>query len=171
MVHTLHRRTNAAFPVSAGILCLGSLIWAYWTTLEEINERWAHDPQYSHGYLVPIFALFLLWYRRDHLSAGPLHPSWWGFVVLAGGILLRLLGAYFHFVWVDQISLLPCIAGIFLLLGGTQGWRWAQPAVLFLVFMIPLPYSMGPRSRTGTSSTSEKQSSTSPRHAAAYACS
>jgi exosortase len=142
MLNPLHRHSRALFALAA-ICCFGSLFWAYWTTLQEISQRWAHDPQYSHGYFVPAFALFLLWHRRGYLSTGRFGPSWWGLPVLAAGLLLRLVGAYFHFVWVDQVSLLPCLAGICLLLIGRRGWRWAQPAILFLVLMIPLPYSLG----------------------------
>src|SRR5262249_8395944 len=38
------------------------------------------------------------------------------------------------------LSIVPCAAGIVLLFGGRAAWRWAWPAVLFLCFMIPLPY-------------------------------
>ena len=41
-------------------------IWAYWLPLREMAERWTYDPQYSHGYLVPVFALVLLWLRQQH---------------------------------------------------------------------------------------------------------
>jgi exosortase len=66
--------------------------------------------------------------------------SWWGAAVIAFGVALRLVGTYFHLTWVEQLSLLPCIGGAFVLLGGMTAWRWAWPAVLFLIFMIPLPY-------------------------------
>jgi exosortase len=110
--------------------------------LGETAHRWAREPQYSHGYLVPFFALVLLWLRRERL---PLTwPSWtrWGIPVLAAGVGLRLFGTYFHFVWFDPISLLPCLAGVCLLLGGWAAWRWAWPAIAFLAFMIPLPHSV-----------------------------
>jgi exosortase len=121
--------------VTAGVL------WAYWSTLTDTAQRWARDPQYSHGWLVPGFAFLLLWLRRDRLPAEWPAWSWWGAPVLAAGILLRLFGTYYHFVWLDPISLLPCLAGLCLLLGGWTAWRWAWPAIGFLAFMIPLPHS------------------------------
>src|SRR5262245_30816661 len=39
----------------------GALLWAYAATLGEVVARWVDDPQYSHGFLVPVFAIFLLW--------------------------------------------------------------------------------------------------------------
>jgi exosortase len=125
--------------LAAGILVL---VWCYWTTLCQVALRWGQDPMYSHGYLVPGFALALLWFRRGHLAAGELRPSWWGVPLLLAGLGLRAYGTYFYYVWDDQISLLVCVAGVVLTVGGARAWRWAWPAVAFLAFMIPLPYRL-----------------------------
>lgn len=139
--HTSDGRTAFFTPyIILGGAVLSS-VWAYWSTLQETAQCWAHDPQYSHGYLVPVFAAALLWFRRG-LRPTVFQPSWWGTLVLAGGIALRLLGTYFHFIWLSQISLIPTLGGLVLLAGGWQGWRWAWPAVAFLAFMIPLPYTL-----------------------------
>jgi exosortase len=132
-----------------------ALIWAYWTSLAEMAWRWSHDPQYAHGYLVPGFAAVLLWLRRDRLTTGRLESHWLGAPVLAAGIILRLIGAYFHYVWFDAVSFLPCLAGVWLLLGGRIAWRWGWPAIAFLGFMVPLPYGFsltlaGPLQRLAT---------------------
>lgn len=122
------------------LLCL---LWAFWTTLAEAAQRWSTDPSYSHGYLVPLFAAGLLWLRRAQMPAELIKPSWIaGSVLLAAGIGLRLFGAYYFYVWLDPIALIPCLAGVCLLVGGWATLRWAWPAVLFLVFMIPLPYRL-----------------------------
>ena len=39
------------------------------------------------------------------------------------------------------MSLLPCLFGVFLMVGGLQAIRWAWPALLFLGFMFPLPHA------------------------------
>lgn len=131
------------------------VLWAYWTTLAEAAERWALDPQYSHGYLVPLFALALLGLRRNMLAGESLQPSWWGVPVLAAGFALRTLGTYYFYVWFDAISLLPCLAGLCLLFGGGKALRWSWPAIAFLAFMVPLPYQLeimmgGPLQRVAT---------------------
>ena len=46
-------------------------------TLADLTRRWYVDPQYSHGFLVPAFAAFLLWTRRKELSAVQAKPTWW----------------------------------------------------------------------------------------------
>jgi exosortase len=139
---TTQTSTNRLLFVSLAV-ALAALAWAYWTTLEEMAERWSSDPQYSHGYLVPVFALLLLWLRRDMLAGAKLRPAWSGLLVLAIAAVIRLAGAFYHFVWFDEIALLPLAAGLLLLAGGWEAWRWAWPAILFLGFMVPLPYRFG----------------------------
>jgi exosortase len=126
--------------LAAAVAGLAALVWAYWTTLAEMAQCWARDPQYSHGYLVPAFALVLLWLRRDRLADGLSASSWWCWALLAAGLALRLYGGLLYYVWLDQISLLPTLAGLALLLGGRTAWRWAWPAIAFLAFMVPLPH-------------------------------
>jgi exosortase len=116
------------------------MLWAFWTTFTDLAQTWNTNPQYSHGFLVPAFAAALLWLRRDRLDASALRPSPWGLLLLAAGLGLRLVGTFYYFVWLDPISIVPCVAGLVLLLGGRAAWRWAWPAVFFLAFMIPLPY-------------------------------
>jgi exosortase len=129
-----------SLSILLALLALSSVLWSYWTTLGEAAERWSIDPQYSHGYLVPGFAALLLWLRRDRLGQGGFAPSAWGWPLLVAAIALRLVGTYYHFIWFDAASLLPCLAALCLLVGGTRTLRWAGPAIAFLFFMIPLPY-------------------------------
>jgi exosortase len=72
-------------------------------------------------------------------DAGPA-PAWWGSLVLGIGVGLHIAGGYYSYTWIDAFSLLPTLAGLILMLGGRAAWRWAWPAVGFLIFMIPLPY-------------------------------
>jgi exosortase len=136
-------------------LVVAGLVWAHWTGLTLMAERWAHDAQYSHGYLVPAFALGLLWTRRQLLRDSEPKPAWWGSLVLASGIGLHLYGGYFSYTWLDAFSLLPSLAGVIMMVGGRTAWRWAWPSVGFLIFMIPLPYRLevslaGPLQRIAT---------------------
>jgi exosortase len=145
-----------AFLPAVLLLCpvLG-LAWAFGNTFVDLQRTWGTNPQYSHGYLVPVFALYLLWTRRDRLDRAALRPGWLGLPVLALGLGLRLYGSYFFYTWLEMVALIPCIAGLALTLGGRAAWRWTWPAVLFLAFMIPLPYRVatamsGPLQRLAT---------------------
>src|SRR5437879_4980685 len=112
---------------SVGLGC--ALLWAYWPALDRMAHRWAADPKYSHGYLVPAFALFLLWFRRQHLPAASQRLSWWGLPLLLVGAAMYLAGGYFFFSPLDALALVPSLAGLCVLVGGWQALRWAWPAL------------------------------------------
>ena len=130
------------YLVASAALLSCALAWAYWPTLTAVVRRWSTDPQYSHGFLVPVFSLALLWLRRKRLAANAARVNGWGLAVLAAAAALRFVGAYVYFEWPDTLALLASIAGIVVLLGGWGIWRWAWPAVAFLGFMLPLPFQL-----------------------------
>jgi exosortase len=120
-----------------------AVLWAYWPTFHALAYRWASDPQYTHGYLVPVFALIVLWWRRHLLreSVGSaLGAVVTGLTLLFLAVGLRQLGAMQALELLDELSLLPCLAGICLMLGGWSVLRWAWPALAFLMFILPIPY-------------------------------
>jgi exosortase len=132
---------NRATVVLA-VALLASLLWASWPTLGAMAQRWSTDPRYAHGYLVPVFAVALLWLRRDRLAGLELRPSWWGLPLLAAGGALHLAGLYFYVDWFTAVSLLPSLAGACVLLGGWRCLGWSAPAIAFLIFMLPLPFRL-----------------------------
>jgi exosortase len=116
----------------------GLLLFSYINTLRLISNAWS-APEYSHGWLVPLFAGVLLWLRREPIGEATPIARWSGVGLLAAGLALRLAGAYVGYPYADMISLLPSLIGIFLLVGGWSLLRWSGPALGFLVFMYPLP--------------------------------
>jgi len=134
------RGLSAVCSAAGGMAALGvCLLWSYWPTLLRMVERWSHDPQYSHGFLVPVFAAAIVWHRH-RLAPTHLMPNWWGLVWLGCGIAIRLPGAYGDIDSLDALSLLPTLAGLCLLVGGGAMLHWCWPAIAFLGFMMPLPF-------------------------------
>jgi exosortase len=134
-MHLLSARRGLA----AALVLAAAAAWAYGSTLAYLVHRWSVDPEYSHGYLVPLFSLGILWFRRSQIIGAPLRPSWGALGLLAAGAALYLAGNCFYFTWLEQISLLPMLAAICVAVGGWPTLRWAWPAIVFLLFMIPLP--------------------------------
>src|SRR5216683_3016602 len=71
-------RLRISLAITALATVTAAVAWAYRPTLVELTHRWAQDPQYSHGWLVPVFAVALLWFRRGHLAESGPQPTWWG---------------------------------------------------------------------------------------------
>jgi exosortase len=125
------------------LLVCGCFLWAFASTLTDLVHIWRTNDQYSHGFLVPGFALILLWLRRDRLDRSAARPGLiLGLLLLALGFGMRMAGVYRYYLWLDALAIVPCAAGVCWLLGGLAAWRWAWPAILYLVFMIQLPYQV-----------------------------
>lgn len=139
MMNAMSKR-NVAIVSAAGLLL--ALLVAYWPTLVGLVQKWSAVPEYSHGYLVPIIAGIVLWARRDRLNLDQWSPSIWGLLLLGIALAFRHASAYFFYEWFEQLSLVACAPGIVLLLGGWAAMKWAWPACVFLLFMVPLPYGL-----------------------------
>lgn len=128
---------------SGGLICVViALIWAWLPSLSGMLTRWNQDPQYSHGFFVPLVAGMIAWYRREDVLPCDSTPSAKGIVFVALGVVMYLSGAHIFFEWLEQVALLPILLGIAMIIGG----RWLAlvtwPAIAFLLFMIPLPFSV-----------------------------
>src|SRR5262249_18270037 len=75
-----HRLQSPALWASAAILV--ALGWSYAGPLAAMAVRWMNEPDYSHGFLVPVFAAYLLWSRRQMLELPLAGGSWWGVAFL-----------------------------------------------------------------------------------------
>lgn len=124
------------------------LVYSYWPGLLNARSSW-DNPQYQHGWIVPVFtALLLFWWRKP---VGPIAPSARasGIGLLAGSFLLRMFCAYFRIVTIDMYTFVPALMGVFLLAGGWSMFRWSWAPIAALIFMYPLPdeatrYLLGP---------------------------
>ena len=129
-------------PVWKAAALAGLLGWAYLPTLEFMAGKWAGDPQYSHGFLVPLFSAYLLCkaWRDGPLNARPL--PWVGGGLLAVAFVMRAAAGSLLFHQLDAASLLLCLGAAVLAAGGVPLLKRTGPAVAFLVFMVPLPYEL-----------------------------
>jgi exosortase len=125
-------------PILAVVGLTVLLVLAYWDMFVLTSAAWEND-LYSHGWIVPVFALGLLWMRWEPFRPVRASERWIGLAILAVGLLMRLGAVYFRFNPGDRLSFLPCIFGVFVLVGGWHAIRWAGPALGFLIFMFPLP--------------------------------
>src|SRR2546421_3156427 len=74
-------------------LVLGILLLAvYHAALRDLVVAWWEDPNYSHGFLIPVFSAFLVWQRRAALSVMDARGTWLGLPVLATGLLMLVAG-------------------------------------------------------------------------------
>jgi exosortase len=125
-------------PLITLIVLTVMLVLAYLDTFTIVKDEWS-NPLYSHGYIVPLIALGLMWVRFQPFRPVPAIERWIGLGVLILGLSIRLFGVYMTMAPVDRYSFLIAILGVFMLVGGWHTIRWAGPALGFLFFMMPLP--------------------------------
>ena len=133
------RQEVIAWSTFGALLLL--LVWGYWNSLMHMASTWT-NAQYSHGYLIPLFAAVLMWLRRERIGEVSLSARWTGVALLIGSLLVRWLSSYYSIVIFDDLSFIPALAGILLIVGGWRMIVWAGPAAGFLVFMVPWPMVM-----------------------------
>jgi exosortase len=132
---------GAPRPLATGLIVLAPLfLYCYLPTLGDLLDKWLHHPSYSHGVLVPFFAAYVIWARRTGRALTDGTGALVGYGLLAAALGVRLVGAVFVSEWFDALSMLVAGAGAVVVLGGLAALRWVLPGLLFLVFMIPLPY-------------------------------
>ncbi len=127
--------------LSLGALAI-ALVWVFWPIIAAMAERWSNDPRYAHGYLVPLFSLALLWLRRDQVSFEQIRSNSLGLALIALGVAILLAGGYFRQETIEGLALLAYLAGVAMVVGGWPALRWSWPSILFLLFMIPLPWKV-----------------------------
>jgi exosortase len=126
---------------TTGAAMLGAIAWSYWPTLREMVRQWQTQPDYSHGFLVAPIAVYFLWQRRSSLPLNELQPCWWGAVLLGIAVAARTAAGLYYLVPLDGWTLPLSIAGAVWLLFGRAVLRWSLPSIVFLWFMIPIPFS------------------------------
>jgi len=114
-------------------------IWIYWRTLAHLALQWWRDPNFSHGFLVPLFSAYIVWRKRDDFARIIVRPSWSGLALLTIGIVLLLLGEMGAELFLARSSLLLLLAGVMVLYLGWEFFRAALFPWAFLLLMIPIP--------------------------------
>jgi len=117
-----------------------ALLVAYLPTLYDLVVDWAKDPNYSHGFIIPLVSLYLLrtaWREspRPETKSGPA-----GLIVLLAGLLLFVLGTAAAEYFTARFSFVVCLFGLTWYLLGNEFVRRTWFAFFFLCFMIPIPY-------------------------------
>jgi exosortase len=119
---------------------LGILLAAlYWKIVPAMAVQWWDDANYTHGFLVPLFSLYLVWRQRSRLRTLPRTGSSLGIPVLVAGAALLYLGDLGADNFLMRSSLIVIIAGLILFHLGKPILRAVMFPLAFLLFMVPWP--------------------------------
>ena len=105
----------------------------------QLAVKWWQRDEYSHGYLIPIVAAFLLFQGLAKYKNKDYRGGWAGFAIGCLGVFLVVLGELGTVYTVIQYGFLVLLYGLFLTLFGWKGWLVFWGGLVYLIFMIPLP--------------------------------
>jgi len=115
------------------------LIILYYRVAVKLVHDWYTIPDYSHGFLVPFFAAFLIWDKRKVLKATPIRQTWSGIALVVFSIMVLILGVYGVELFTARISFIMLMAGLIATLFGWAMVRQLRFPLLVLVLAIPFP--------------------------------
>ncbi len=128
------------FPKINLLFLLVAIGAAYASVIPAMVGDWYNDPNYSHGFLVPVISAYFLSQNWAELKVSPVRPSNAGLLVVIGSLLLLVLGYIGTEYFTMRASLVVLLAGIVLYWFGWGILRLASLPIAFLIFMVPLPY-------------------------------
>ncbi len=126
-------------PGLAKIAVLAALmIWLYWAHFVRLYTLWK-EPDWSHGFLLPFFALYILNTKKRELMEAEHRGSLWGWVLIAGSLGIFIWSIYAKIGYPQSLSIVSVIAGLVLLLCGWRTFQLSLFPIAFLVLTIPPP--------------------------------
>ena len=111
----------------------------YYRVLVKLIIDWWQLPDFSHGFLVPIFAAYLVWTKRKVIRGIQLRPSWNGVIMLAVGLATLVVGVFGAELFLSRISFIIVFAGLVLAFWGPILLKETRFALLVLLLAIPIP--------------------------------
>jgi exosortase len=121
---------------------LFAVLAGYGDALSEMIARWSHEEEYSYAFLVPILSVWLVWTRRDILPANIGRPAWIAPAVMLIAVAMNAVSEWSATYIFSQWSLILVIVALILSVGGRQLLKVVWVPVIFLLFAIPIPYSI-----------------------------
>ncbi|MBI1799884.1 MAG: exosortase/archaeosortase family protein [Candidatus Eisenbacteria bacterium] len=115
------------------------LAGVYFRAAAELWTVWLTNDNYSHGPLVPVTALVLVWLRRRDLAAAPLRPDPRGVALIALACLMIVFGMRADLFALEGYSILPMLWGMSLAFFGGSVTRVLAFPIGYLVFMLTFP--------------------------------
>ncbi|HOE97499.1 MAG TPA: exosortase/archaeosortase family protein [Candidatus Sumerlaeota bacterium] len=137
----LQRISPAGWTAVAALAAL--FVLAFRVPIAWMVDRWvAPESYYSHGFIVPLVALYVVWRDRFELAARPFATPGAGLFVMLAGLLML-----FVFGWLTIFS--PAAFAMIFVVWGLCGFLFGWPvfkrlafAAFILTFMVPLPLAI-----------------------------
>ena len=121
------------------LFALGVAFIPFYNVLAGLFDVWNMQPEYSHGVLIPLISVFLIWRERAALTRTAFRGSWLGIVPLSCGMAMWGIAQLSTIYVIGQYAFLLVLYGLVLSLVGAQVFGRLKMPLFILLFAIPLP--------------------------------
>ena len=122
------------------LLCILAPVPVFWSAFGALAEAWSRA-EYSHGPLIPLLSGFLFMREMSQVPppTRPVTDRWAGVALVGVAMALAVLGNLINIDHIVFYGIILWVGGVVLIgFGFRRGWVF-WPAVLHLIFMLPLP--------------------------------
>jgi exosortase len=124
---------------TAAALAIALLVVIYHRTAVELWTTWTTNDNYSHGPLVPLVSLVILWSRRRRLAEAPRQPRAGGLSLVALACALQVAGIRSDVFALQEYSMIVMLFGLSWTFLGPQRTRVLAFPLGYLIFMLTFP--------------------------------
>jgi exosortase len=135
--HSIDSRASVTWLPYLVIAAL--LVAIYYNIGIKLVSDWYNLPDYSHGFLVPLFSLFLIWDKRKVLATIPVRQTWQGLPLIVFSLIILVAGVYGVELFTSRVSFVFLMGGLIWTFFGTAMLRELLFPLLVLLLAVPFP--------------------------------
>lgn len=132
-------RTRALDSILVAAATVLSLL-VFYQPLRWLVGAWLSDPYYSHGFLIPLISVALVWRLWPRLKVMSAGSSLWGAVIVALGLAMTAIAISQRAYFAASLALPIFAVGLVLYLRGWVATKDLLFPISYLLLMIPLPF-------------------------------
>jgi exosortase len=130
---------NTTHTIFQIVTIVAAFALLYHHTIIKLVSDWSTDDNFSHGFLVPFIAGYMIWHYKDRLARATVQYSYWGYLLLLGGMLCHIAGNIGAELFVQRFSIILTLMGLTLIFFGNEVFRRTFVPLIYLLLMIPIP--------------------------------
>jgi exosortase len=125
------------------VILAGLVALLYRIELVKLANQWWADANWSHGFILPLFSLYLLYAWRFKLLSIRRKNCYWGWVFILLALLIRAAtSTVFPNDWIQELSIPVLIFGLVWCLCGPRMARLTFVPIFFVILAMPLPKNL-----------------------------
>ena len=134
-------RTTIFTPSAVWKMALLALVFLglHYEHLRKLVHVWWTEPDWSHGFIIPLFSLYFLASNYQRLLKARIKPAYTGLVLVLIGLAMELTALRLRFDYGFYGGMIIVLFGIVLWLCGWQVIKVVWLPILFLVFAVNVP--------------------------------